>query len=97
MADYIRIARVLSLAKEKRYLEPKDQINYCFIDALNTANYFLFILQKAGENGLSTSQVIQRSGLSLNTCKVYLRELTRLGYLIREKENRKDAVWTFKK
>ncbi len=55
----------------------------------NTARFVLWCLREADGNGLSTTQAVHRTRLSLNTTKCYLRELRALKLVrsIRGKEN----------
>lgn len=95
MADSIRVKQILTQAKKKNYLKPTTEEDECLSGYINTGNYILYLLQKAGENGLSTSQVEHHSKLNLNTCKVYLREFVRLGFVTRRKDGIY-AIWRFK-
>jgi hypothetical protein len=97
MADNIKIAEIVSLGKRRGYIKPKDEADICLSDYINTANYLLFLLERAEEMGLSTSQIVARSGLNANTCKLYLRQLMLLGLIRKHHEIQNlEAIWIFK-
>lgn len=91
-----KIAEIIPSAFEQGFLKPSGKPNVCFTDSLNQANFLLWLLLNASDNGLSTSQIEQRSGLNSNTCKCYLREMVKVGLLERERTGREEAVWIYK-
>ncbi|AFY51336.1 hypothetical protein Nos7524_5646 (plasmid) [Nostoc sp. PCC 7524] len=91
-----RIIVIIPEALRQGFLKPSRELNICFTDSLNQANFLLWILQEGGSNGLSTSQMVHRSGLNDNTCKCYLREFVKVGLVKKEKEHHSEAVWFYK-
>jgi hypothetical protein len=95
VADELRVKHILDLAHKQGLLKPSKDTNECWVDPVNTANYLLFLLRRADIQGFSTSQLINRSGLNKNTCLIYLRKLTNLGYLKKEKLAKEEAIWIY--
>ncbi|MFK0729811.1 MAG: hypothetical protein ACIWVG_01220 [Gloeotrichia echinulata HAB0833] len=93
--DTNKIIEVIPAAYKQGLLKPDQKRNVCFIPSINQANFLLYILKSAGENGLSTSQIEKRSGLHPNTCKCYLRELIKVGMVKKERYAQEEAIWYF--
>jgi hypothetical protein len=91
-----RIILIIPEALRQGFLKPNREFNICFTDSLNQANFLLWILKEGGSNGLSTSQMVQRSGLNHNTCKCYLREFVKVGLVKKEKAYQCEAIWFYK-
>ncbi|MBD2504900.1 hypothetical protein [Anabaena azotica] len=91
-----KIAEIIPAANKQGFLKPIREPNICFTDSLNQANFLLWLLNNAGENGLSTSQIAHKSGLHKNTCRCYLREFMQIGLLGKQLKSPEDAVWFLK-
>lgn len=89
-----KIVRIIPQAYQQGLLKPTRKPNICLTDSLNQANFFLWVLEQADGNGLSTSQITQRSGLHENTCKCYLREFVKIGLVQKQKEYHNEAIWS---
>ncbi|MBE9053679.1 hypothetical protein IQ243_25420 [Nostocales cyanobacterium LEGE 11386] len=88
-----KIASIIPQAYQQGLLKPIRKPNVCLTDSLNQANFLLWLLEEADGNGLSTSQITQRSGLHENTCKCYLREFVKIGLVQKQKQYQDEAVW----
>jgi len=95
--DTENIAFVLPKAKKLGLLVPSEENNICYARSVATANSILHHLEKAGEQGLSTSQATQRIRIHANTLKCYLRELVKLDLVEKYKSGQEEAIWTLKK
>jgi len=91
-----KIAEIIPVANKQGFLKPVREANICLTDSLNQANFLLWLLSNAGENGLSTSQIAHKSGLHKNTCRCYLREFIQIGLVRKETKLPEDAVWFLK-
>jgi|GEM_PF-3741423 len=93
--DQNKLALVLCSAQERSLIFPSAIPNPAFSDSLNTANYLLYLIKQAGISGLDTEQLISRSSLAFNTVRVFMRELVRLGYVVKQLPSnpRTYALW----
>jgi hypothetical protein len=86
--------KILPIAHSSNYLKPEKEIDPCLASQVNTANFILYHL-KSSENGLSTSQVSDRTGFALNTVKCYLRKLLEMGLISKNQRGGEEAIWHF--
>jgi len=104
MANQPKMKEILTQAHAQNLLSPSAEKNECLSRHINTANYLLFLLKESNGQGLDNEQFQKRSGLHINTIKVYLRCLNSLGYASRfesanrspKKEGALKAVWFYK-
>lgn len=92
-----KLFEIVPIALDYGLIHPTGFHNPCLHNSLNNLNYFLWVLQQAGINGLHTSQVQKKTGFDLNTCKIYLRVLVKIGFARRERYAREEAIWYFVK
>jgi hypothetical protein len=90
------IKKVLPIGNEMRLIKPTPIANPCLSKPINTANYLLYALLKAGEQGLSTTQIEERTKMHANTCKCYLRELCKIKLVEKIRAGNNEAVWRLK-
>jgi len=93
MAKSQEIKEILLSAFSLSLIEAREKPAPCLSDYLNRANFLLFLLAKERGKGMSTAKLSQRSGLHINTVRVYLRSLVELGYVKRTAIGR-EAVWS---
>ena len=94
MADDKKVFSILKEAKKQGLIKPSQVTKLCFVSYINTANHILFQIKENSEEQLSTEEIIKRTELNSNTCKIYLRTLEKLNFINRVKfENTKKTVW----
>jgi hypothetical protein len=81
------------IAKLRGVLKPQESRDICLSDSLNTANGLLYLLYVS--DGLSTSQLVNRSKLSKNTILCYLRALVSVKLATKDKEAQEEATWYY--
>lgn len=92
MANEKKIKIVLSQAHDQNLIAPSSKENPCLLQTINTANSLLFLLEQSQGQGLDNEQLEKRSGLNLNTIKVYMRVLVVLGYVVRTEAANKSPI-----
>lgn len=85
--------QILPQADRQGFLGPSDKPNDCLVSTINTANRLLYLL--AQREGMSTSQLAHHSKLNPNTCKCYMRKLSELGWIKKERaeNSSSEAFW----
>lgn len=87
--------RILPQAHQQGFLKPSERANECLVSTINTANYLLYLLDRAEDNGMTTAQITHHSRLNKNTCKCYLRQLVALG-LVKRVPDGAEVIWFLK-
>lgn len=93
MADQKKVFVVLKEAKKQNLIFPKSEYNVCFLQHINTANQILYCVESL--ESCDVEQILNRMHLNENTVKIYLRSLTKLGFLKADKQRKScKLIWS---